>query len=112
VFEALFTAGAVDVFTQQWDEESRPGFCSPLSAILSNCSVVRLFYSEKPVHWEFVVHPTTHFRAKFKELKLNMVSRQGCLERKRKRRLRVQPEYEDCAQLARNTTSPGVKSTG
>jgi len=39
-----------------WDEETRPGFCSPLSAILSNCSVVRLFYSEKPVHWEFVVH--------------------------------------------------------
>jgi len=36
VFEALFAAGAVDVFTQAIGMKSRPGFCSPLSAILNS----------------------------------------------------------------------------
>jgi len=86
VFEALFAAGAVDVFTRQLDEEI-PSIlltviCHPKQ--LLSCEAV-LFRETSTLGIRRPSNNAPFCRVKFKELKLNMVWFASSLERKRGR---------------------------
>lgn len=113
VFEALFAAGAVDVFTQPIGmKKSRPGIlltviCHPEN--LLNCEAV-IFRETTTLG----IRRTTQQRAilqreiqpvqtEYGEVRVK-VSWQG--ESPKKLVTNVQPEYEDCAELARKHNIP------
>ncbi|MFN6565808.1 nickel pincer cofactor biosynthesis protein LarC [Dendronalium sp. ChiSLP03b] len=112
VFEALFAAGALDVFTQPIGmKKSRPGIlltviCHPEN--LLNCEAV--VFSETTT---LGIRRTTQQRAilqreiqpvqtEYGEVRIK-IAWQG---RSQKKLTNVQPEYEDCAELARKHNIP------
>ncbi len=120
VFEALFAAGAVDVFTVPIGmKKSRPGIlltviCHPDN--LSNCEAV-LFRETTTLG----IRRTTQQRAILQREIQQVETEYGTVRVKvawqaKDAIANVQPEYEDCAQLARqqhaNTIFLGAKFSG
>ncbi|BAY11283.1 nickel pincer cofactor biosynthesis protein LarC [Calothrix sp. NIES-2098] len=110
VFDALFAAGAVDVFTQPIGmKKSRPGIlltviCHPEN--LSNCETV-LFRETTTLG----IRRTTQQRAILKREIQQVETEYGKVRVKVAWHLKdaianVQPEYEDCAELARKHNIP------
>ncbi|MBE9004080.1 nickel pincer cofactor biosynthesis protein LarC [Fortiea sp. LEGE XX443] len=113
VFEALFAAGAVDVFTQPIGmKKSRPGIlltviCHPDN--LLNCEAV--LFSETTTlgirrttqQRAILQREIQHVEIKYGKVRVK-VAWQG--ESQAKSIINVQPEYEDCAELARKHNLP------
>lgn len=113
IFEALFQVGALDVFTTAIGmKKSRPGIlltviCPPEK--VSNCQGVifretttlgiRHLTQERSILQREIQEVTTIYG----NIRLKIAS-QG--KGKNKRIINVQPEYEDCAKIARNSGQP------
>ncbi len=106
VFDALFEAGALDVFTQAIGmKKSRPGvlltvICSPEKA--SSCESV-LFRETSTLGIRQTAQQRSVLDRSFEtvktdygEVQVKIASRAGAI-------VNVQPEYEDCAAIARQT---------
>jgi pyridinium-3,5-bisthiocarboxylic acid mononucleotide nickel chelatase len=111
VFEALFAAGAVDVFTQAIGmKKSRPGIlltviCSP--AIVSTCKRV-LFQETTTLGIRHSLQQRTILHRHFQSVKTpyGLVHVKVASHTENGTVVNVQPEYEDCAALARQQNVP------
>ncbi|NRB07141.1 MAG: nickel pincer cofactor biosynthesis protein LarC [Richelia sp.] len=119
VFDALFAAGAVDVFTQAIGmKKSRPGFlltvichkkdiqeCEQILFRETTTLGIRRFTQQRAVlHREIQTVKTQYGNVRVK------VAWQG--ERETKEIMNVQPEYEDCAEIARQNSVPWQEIQG
>ncbi len=104
VFEALFAAGAVDVFTQPIGmKKSRPGIL--LSVIcpcerISDCEAV-LFQETTTLGIRHALQQRTILPREIQQVKTKYGAVQVKIARIGEKVVNVQPEYEDCARLAK-----------
>lgn len=116
VFEALFKVGAVDVFTQSLGmKKSRPGIllsviCPPEK--LTDCETV-LFRETTTLGVRRLLQERTvlqrqiqHVETKYGEVRIKVAWKEIGEE---KLIANVQPEFEDCAQIARSENLPWVE---
>ncbi|WP_071191287.1 nickel pincer cofactor biosynthesis protein LarC [Trichormus sp. NMC-1] len=119
VFEALFAAGAVDVFTQPIGmKKSRPGIlltviCHP--AQLASCEEV-LFRETTTLgirrisgQRHILQREIQQVETPYGMVRIKVAWKDKTAEKKEKNITNVQPEYEDCADLARKHNIPWLE---
>ncbi|MBD1846922.1 nickel pincer cofactor biosynthesis protein LarC [Cyanobacteria bacterium FACHB-63] len=109
VFDPLFEAGALDVFTQAIAmKKSRPGtlltvICSPEKA--AECETI-LFHETTTLGIRCITQQRTVLDRRFEQIHTEYGSVQVKIASQNGAIVNVQPEYEDCARIAREANLP------
>jgi pyridinium-3,5-bisthiocarboxylic acid mononucleotide nickel chelatase len=109
VYEELFAVGALDVFTQAIGmKKSRPGIlltvvCRPEQ--VEDCETV-IFRETTTLGIRRMVQQRTALDRKIEKVSIAHGTVHVKVARRANQTLNVQPEYEDCAQIARQTRLP------